>query len=246
MAVTWDKGECMGRFDTILWDVDQTLLDFKRSQVYALYHSFEHFGRQADEGILALYDRINDSWWKRYELGEVTKEELSVGRFRTLFRELGIKDIEAQAFGQSYQETLGSVFFFKDDSYGLCSKLKGRIKQYAVTNGFAAPQRNKLRLSGLDKVLDGIFVSEEIGWPKPSLQYFEMCFKQIPDFRKDKALIVGDSLSSDIKGGNNAGIACCWYDPEGAADARARASESMAGLKIDYVIRNLWEVEDIL
>lgn len=228
----------MSRFDTILWDVDQTLLDFDMSQEYALCHSFEQFGRRIDEKTVAQYAGINDSYWKRYELGQVTKSELLKGRFTTLFSELGIEDIDVKAFAAVYQEALGSVFYFRDDAYELLSKLKGRVRQYAVTNGVSATQRNKLRLSGLDQILDDIFVSEEMGVPKPKVQYFEKCFQRIPDFQKNKTLIVGDSLSSDMRGGNDAGIACCWYNPKGIMNDM--------GLCIDYEIKNLWELEEIL
>lgn len=112
------------------------------------------------------------------------------------------------------------------------------MRQYALTNGVTKTQQNKLRLSGLDQILDGIFISEEIGYPKPERRYFEKCFGQIPDFKRQKALMVGDSLSSDMQGGNNAGVACCWYNPGGL--------ENHTKLKIDYEIKNLWEVEELL
>lgn len=228
----------MCRFDIILWDVDQTLLDFNQSQEYALCHSFKQFGRSADPEIISLYADINASYWKRYEIGEVTKEELLIGRFDTLFSRLDIRDIDTKDFLAFYQEMLGSVFYFRDCSDQLCKKLKGVVRQYAVTNGVSSTQRNKLRLSGFDQIFDDIFVSEEMGYPKPRIEYFEKCFQKIPDFQKEKALIVGDSLSSDMQGGNNAGIACCWYNPEGL--------EKPDGLKIDYEIKNLWEVEELL
>lgn len=228
----------MGRFDVILWDVDQTLLDFDKSQEYALNYSFMQFDKKTDDIILAQYREINTAYWIRYELGEITKDKLVTGRFDTLFSQLGITDIESKDFNVVYQKALGSVFYFRDDSYQLCSRLKGKVRQYVVTNGVSSTQRNKLRLSGLDQIFEDIFVSEEIGYPKPKLLYFEKCFEKIEDFQKDKVLIVGDSLSSDMQGGNNAGIACCWYNPEG--------KENNTGLRIDYEIRNLWEVEDIL
>ncbi|MCM1136300.1 MAG: YjjG family noncanonical pyrimidine nucleotidase [Clostridium sp.] len=228
----------MKNFDIILWDVDQTLLDFDRSQTYALNKSFQKFNREITDETVKRYAAINDAWWKRHELGEVTKKELLPGRFRTLFSELGITDIPVEEFAAFYQVALGSVFFFKDNSNELCGRLRGKVRQYAVTNGVSATQRNKLRLSGLDKIMDDIFISEEMGSPKPSIQYFEECFRRIPDFQKERAVIVGDSLSSDMRGGNNAGIACCWYNPEKKANT--------AGLRIDYEIRNLWEIEEIL
>lgn len=228
----------MGRFNIILWDVDQTLLDFKKSQEYALDYCFKQFDKKIDDMILAQYREINTACWIRYELGEITKDELVTGRFDTLFSRIGITDIASKDFNVVYQKALGSVFYFKDDAYQLCSRLKGKVRQYVVTNGVSSTQRNKLRLSGLDQIFEDIFVSEEMGYHKPQLLYFEKCFEKIENFQKDKVLIVGDSLSSDMQGGNNAGIACCWYNPEG--------KENNTGLRIDYEIRNLWEVEDIL
>lgn len=228
----------MSGFDTVLWDVDQTLLDFNLSQAYALKESFERFGLEMKENALPLYADINNIYWKRHELGEVSKEELLTGRFRTLFEKLGVSGVAVDEFAAAYQRALGSVFYFRDDSYTLCSRLKGRVRQYAVTNGVTATQKNKLRLSGLDKILDGVFISEEIGYPKPQREYFERCFEKIPDFKKEGAIIVGDSLSSDIRGGNEAGIACCWYNPQG--------KERPLDLRIDYEIKNLWELEEIL
>lgn len=189
----------MGRFEIILWDVDQTLLDFNKSQEYALRYSFGQFGLKADPAVISLYSDINSSYWKRYELGEITKEKLLTGRFASLFERLGMEDMNAEEFQPVYQKALGSVFYFRDDSRELCRKLKGRVRQYALTNGVTSTQQNKLRLSGLDRILDGIFISEEIGYPKPERRYFEKCFRQIPDFSREKALMVGDSLSATCR-----------------------------------------------
>lgn len=225
-------------YNTILWDVDQTLLDFEKSQDYALRFSFKQLKLEINEEIIRLYASINDAYWKRLELGEVTKKELLTGRFDTLFQRLQITDITSADIAPIYQKALGSVYFFKDDSLELCKKLQGKVRQYAVTNGVASTQRNKLQLSGLINVMDGVFISEEIGYEKPDIRFFEACFRQIPDFEADKTVIVGDSLTSDIKGGNLAGVACCWYN---------QAHEpNDSGLRIDHEISNLWEVEDIL
>lgn len=229
----------MRKFDILLWDVDQTLLDFGKSQREALGRSFEKYGRRMNDETLALYVSINDDYWKRHERGEVSKKELLTGRFETLFSQIKIADIPVEEFAAFYQKALGEVYYFRDDSYRLCQELKeDGIRQYAVTNGVSSTQRNKLRLSGLDQILDDVFVSEEIGEPKPGLRYFEECFQRIPDFSREKALLVGDSLSSDIQGGNNAGVCCCWYNPE--------KKPNDSGLRIDYEIRNLWELKEII
>lgn len=225
-------------YHTILWDVDQTLLDFEKSQDYALRLCFERFDLEISDEVVRLYSAINDSYWKRLELGEVTKKELLTGRFDTLFQQLQVENVTAADFAPMYQEALGSVYFYKDDSLRLCQKLQGKVRQYVVTNGVSSTQRNKLRLSGLDLIMDGIFVSEEMEYAKPDVRFFERCFQEIPDFQKEQTLIVGDSLTSDIKGGNLSGIACCWYNPDG--------KKNESGLRIDHEIRNLWEVEEIL
>lgn len=225
-------------YHTILWDVDQTLLDFEKSQDYALRFSFGQLKLEINEQIIRRYASINDAYWKRLELGEVTKKELLTGRFDTLFEELQITEFSGQDIAPIYQKALGSVYYFMDDSLELCKKLKGKVRQYTVTNGVASTQRNKLELSGLADIMDGIFISEEIGFEKPDVRFFQACFRQIPDFQAEKTLIVGDSLTSDIKGGNLANIACCWYNQTHKPDT--------SGLRIDYEISNLWEVEGIL
>ena len=143
-------------------------------------------------------------------------------RFRTLFRQIGEEDIEAEAFQKEYADALGSVYYFQDDSYNLLNQLKGKYRQYLVTNGVTYTQMKKLRLSGLDKLVDGIFVSEQLGVPKPHKEFFEQCFCAIPGFQREKALIVGDSLSSDMQGGNNAQISTCWYNPAGLERSEER------------------------
>lgn len=228
----------MGRFNTILWDVDQTLLDFKRSEDYALRHTFKQFGRSIDKETVALYSAINDSYWKRLEKGEVTKQQVLMGRFISLFEQLGVKDITPEDFAPVYQTALGSVYYYKDDSFRLCQELSKTYRQYVVTNGVTWTQQNKLHLSGFDKIMNHIFISEVIGFPKPYKEYFDRCFEQIPDFDRERTIIVGDSLTSDMLGGNNAGIACCWYNPEG--------TEKTGKVRIDYEIKNLWEIKEVL
>ena len=172
----------MQRYEIILWDVDQTLLDFTRSEDYALRNTFEQFGRQIDSETVALYSGINDSYWKRLERGEVTKQEVLLGRFYTLFERLSIEDIDVREFASAYQKALGSVYFYRDDSYRLCLELKKDYRQYVVTNGVTCTQRSKLRLSGFIRksqmfmiMMPSSFWYMGVGWPeminflKPSL-----------------------------------------------------------------------------
>lgn len=224
----------MSRFTTIFWDVDDTLLDFSYSQSYAISKCFQSIGREITGEIIARYAEINDSYWKRLELGEVTKAELLTGRFITLFQEYGIQNVDVEAFRAEYQEALGSVYCYRDNSLEICRALKGRVAQYVVTNGVAATQRNKLRLAGFTELMDGLFISEEIGAPKPDKAFFDYCTGAVEERDKSRILLVGDSLSSDIKGGVQAGLATCWYRQEGTPNT--------SGYKPDYEISSLREV----
>ena len=228
----------MGKFTSIFWDVDNTLLDFPYSQRHALKTSLESFGYEMTEEMLERYSAINESFWKRLELGEITKKELLPGRFIQLFQEFHITGVEVEDFRAIYQRELGSVYCYKDDSLSVCQKLHTQVKQYIITNGVSATQRNKLKLSGLADLMDGIFISEEIGVPKPHREFFERCLEQVEEKDKSRILIVGDSLSSDIKGGVLAGLPTCWYRPEGTPNPTE--------YRPDYEISDLHEIFSIL
>lgn len=229
----------MGKFTTIFWDLDQTILDFAKSQDYALRYAFRRFGLETEDETVAVYAAINDEYWKRMERGEITKDEVLRGRFVTLFERLNIVDIQPEAFGDIYQDALGDVFFFQDEADKIIMQLKERgFRQYIVTNGVNKTQAKKIRLSGLDQMVDGVFVSELIGYPKPRKEYFDACFEQLAGITRKECLLVGDSITSDMQGGVNAGIAVCWYNPE--------EKENLSGLVIDFEIRDLHELLQIL
>lgn len=242
-------------FDTILWDVDNTLLDFDLSEREAIAKSFDCFGLSLTEEIRTRYSAINRGMWEKLERKEITKQEVLTGRFRILFEELGMQKDAAfvEAFQKDYQENLANVFFYRDDSDKLMKKLKEEgYKQYFVTNGVASTQHTKLSLSGLDLLADGMFISEEIGVEKPDVLFFEKSFARIkemqPDFAKDRAILVGDSLSSDMKGALAAGVCACWYNPKRKEHpARKAVSDKQTKERLsDYEITNLWELYKIL
>ena len=222
----------------ILWDVDGTLLDFKAGERAALNAAFLRFGLgRCGEDRIARYSVLNDRWWKALERGEVTKAQLLPGRFREFFAAEGLPFSGSfDAFNEYYQLRLGDTIVFRDDAFALVSGLRGRVAQYAVTNGTRTAQRRKLDKSGLEPLLDGVFISEEVGAEKPSPAFFDAVFRSILPCRREEVLIVGDSLTSDMKGGRQAGIVCCWYDPAGQALPPG----------IAYRIRDLREVKDVL
>lgn len=224
----------------ILWDIDGTLLNFEMSEKYAIRKCFEIYelGECTDE-MLAQYSRINRKYWEKLERGELSKPEVLVGRFKEFFEIQGLPVEKAEPFNNEYQIRLGDKAFYNDDGKQLVKQLKEKgIKQYAVTNGTLIAQQRKLKLSGLDKLLDGVFISDVIGIEKPNIGFFDTVWAEIGSYEKNEVMIVGDSLTSDIQGGNNAGILCCWYNPQG--------QENTKGLRIDYEVKDLWEIMKLI
>ena len=148
----------------ILWDIDDTLLDFLTAEKAALKALFPQYGLgECSDDMIRRYSAINRTYWERLERGELTKPEVLVGRFTEFFEKEGLDTSKAPAFNDSYQLSLGDTIAYHDNSLEIVKSLKGRVKQYAVSNGTVAAQTKKLRLSGLGELMDGIFLSEEIG-----------------------------------------------------------------------------------
>lgn len=223
----------------ILWDVDGTLLDFHAAEKAAIRKLFGQFqlGKCTDE-MLQHYSGINRGYWERLERGELTREQVLIGRFQEFFEKEGLNVSVAEEFNQAYQLSLGDTIVFRDDCYQLIKSLQGKIKQYVVSNGTVVAQEKKLRLSGLGELMDGIFLSEQLGVEKPNREFFDKVFECIGEVDKEKVLIVGDSLTSDIRGGNNAGILTCWYNPE--------HGKSLPDVHIDYEISDLHEIRNLI
>ena len=223
----------------ILWDIDGTLLDFKMAEKAAIRKCFEvlELGECTDE-MLAKYSVINRKYWNRLEKGEITKPEVLIGRFVEFFASEGIPTDAAEAFNKEYQQRLGETICFCDDSYELLKSLKENYKQYAVTNGTKVAQDKKLNNSGLIHIFDDVFISEVVGVEKPGVGFFEYVWEKIGHYEKEEVLIVGDSLTSDIKGGNNAGILTCWYNPKHEIND--------TDIHVDYEIDNLQMLTHIL
>lgn len=223
----------------ILWDIDGTLLNFLKAEHAAIKKCFEifHLGECTDE-MIARYSLINKKYWERLERGEISKREVLEGRFEEFFAKEKISTKYVVDFNKEYQVRLGDTIFFNDGGYELVKSLKGRVKQYAVTNGTKVAQDRKLDKSGLRELLDGVFISEDIGSEKPNVEFFNYVWKQIGKYARDEVMIVGDSLTSDIQGGNNAGIVCCWYNPD--------LQRNDKGLMIDYEIANLQQVLELV
>lgn len=224
---------------TILWDMDATLLDFHAAESVAIKSLFERFELgECTDAMLQKYSAINRSYWERLERGELSKAEILVGRFVEFFESEGINPAIAPQFNEAYQLSLGDTIVYCDDSFNIIQSLQGKVKQYIVSNGTVVAQTKKLRLSGFGKLMDGVFLSEDLGVEKPNVQFFEKVFESINLVDKSEVIIVGDSLTSDICGGNNAGIKTCWYNPSKVP--------AQGNYKIDYEISDLHEIYEIV
>ena len=229
----------MARFDTILWDVDGTLLDFSAAEEAAIRSLFADFGLGVcTDAMLARYSDINRNYWRALERGEMTKPEILTRRFEDFFAAEGLSGPSPAEFNAAYQTRLGDTIVYCDGSDKLVASLRGKVRQYAVSNGTVAAQTRKLARSGFDRLMDGIFLSERIGWEKPAKEFFDAVFREIGEERRAGSIIVGDSLTSDIAGANRAGIKSCWYNPRG--------TENGTNTKPDFEIKDLREILEIL
>ena len=168
----------------------------------------------------------------------MTKPEILTRRFEDFFAAEGLSGPSPAEFNAAYQTRLGDTIVYCDGSDKLVASLRGKVRQYAVSNGTVAAQTRKLARSGFDRLMDGIFLSERIGWEKPAKEFFDAVFREIGEERRASYIIVGDSLTSDIAGANRAGIKSCWYNPRGA--------ENGPNAKPDIEIKDLREILEIL
>ncbi len=202
--------------NTLFFDLDDTLLDFKMAEQVALSSTMRELGLTPTDEILARYHVINRSQWELLERGELTREQVLRRRFTLLFDEYGLP-CDVEKVRTLYEELLGVGHYFIAGAPELLETLFTTYDLYLVTNGTASIQRRRLASAEILPYFKDIFISHEIGYNKPDPRYFEYCFSRIPNFEKEKAVIIGDSLSSDIRGGNLAGIRTCWFNPAHSA-----------------------------
>ena len=223
---------------TVFLDLDDTILDFQKSERVAIRKTFEILGVPHSPEVIERYIEINVSLWQALERGELTREGVLHGRFETLFSEL--KRVRSPEKAQElYQSLLAKEYDFLPGGRELLLELKkdGRYRLYMATNGIPEVQEPRIEKSGVGEFFDGVFISERIGYQKPDKRFFDACFERIKDFKKEEAIIVGDSLSSDIKGGINAGILTCHFNPH---------DKPYGEINPDYKIKNLSELIPLL
>lgn len=234
----------------LLWDVDDTLLDFKKAEKYALESTLAMQGISCTPEMVLRYSEINESCWKRFEKGEITRAQLMVERFETFVKEFSIENVDLSLVMEAYPEALGEACFYLDDSKELLEELKKQgYRNYIITNGASRVQEKKLKKSGIRDLADGIFISENIGFHKPAKEFFDYCLEEIAketgesvETVRKKCLVIGDSLSSDIAGALNSGLAACQYVPRATGQKEIKVTEDGQVYSRIYHLRDVWEL----
>ncbi len=204
------------RYTTLLFDLDGTLLDFERNERRSLTTVLKEAGVQEMETAIACYRKVNHQLWADFERGLVSKQTIENTRFGRVFDQLGIK-ADDQSAVRRYRGLLMEGTDLIEGAQTLLEQLQGQAELDVVTNGDGPTQRKRLAKTGLDRFFRHVFISDDLGVQKPQREFFEIVLKTIEEKDPRKILVIGDSLSSDIQGGINAGLDTCWYHPEGTA-----------------------------
>ncbi len=225
-------------YEVIIFDADETLFDFKKSEKYALKNTMIEFGIDYDENYhLKVYKDINTLIWKEFENGLIIQRDLNIERFKRLLSKLNIKFDEVK-FAKSYVKHLSCASFLYDDSMALIESLHKDYRLIIITNGLKDVQDNRIRKSVIGKYFEDVVISDEIEVSKPDPKIFQHALKNINHTDKTKVLMVGDSLTSDIQGGIRFGIDTCWFNSNKIINRDA--------IKPTYEITNLMELKNIV
>jgi 2-haloacid dehalogenase len=218
-------------------DLDDTILDFHKAEQVAISATFRSFGIEPTPEVLARYSQINKECWHKLELGLWDREQVLVRRFELLFAEYGITQ-EGTPVARAYEKNLGIGHWFLPGAEEAVEALSKKYRLFLASNGTASVQKGRMTSANLYRFFEVVFVSQELGANKPSIEFFERAFAQIPGLDKEKTMMVGDSLTSDILGGNRAGILTCWVNP----------GHAPGNLEIvpDYEIESIAQLEALL
>ncbi len=219
----------------LLFDADDTLFDFPKAEANALQWTLEQIGLPVTPANIETYTRCNKQVWAEFERGELTSAELRIKRFRLFFDEIG-HTADPQTVSPLYLRNLALGADLLEGAESVIRTLKKRYRLALVTNGLKDVQWPRLERSALNGCFEGVFVSEDLGVAKPAREYFDIVFEKIGNPPKNEVLIIGDSLTSDMRGGIDYGIDTCWYNPK----------SKTTDLPVTYQIQKLAELLEIL
>ena len=196
----------------IFLDLDDTILDFHRSEAVALRKTLQSLNVNPTDEVIARYSAINLAHWKALERRELTRGEVLTGRFRQLFEELGM-NVSPNVAQSLYEKNLSESHFFVDGAPRLLMTLSQKYPLYIASNGTTLVQTSRIASSGIGRYFKAVFLSEQLGADKPQIEFFERATGQIEGYNPSEAIILGDSITSDMQGGINAGMHTCWFNP---------------------------------
>lgn len=227
----------MKNYDLVIFDADHTLFDFDKAEENALSEMMEKMGSHIDSGRLSLYKKLNMELWKLFEKKKIKQEEIKLERFRRFFKKIGFT-ADVNEASRLYLQHLSQQSGLLEHAGELIENLYGKIEMGLITNGLAQVQHPRYDNSGLKRYIKAFVVSEDVGYAKPDPAIFEKMMEKFPDIDKNRILMVGDSLSSDIAGGMNFKIDTCWFNPKGL--------KADKGIRPTYEIRDLRRIYEIL
>ena len=226
------------RYDVLLCDADNTIFDFTKAEENAFAIACAHAGIDGAERLLPVYADINSAMWKLLELGGITQSVLRVRRFELFLTAIGRTDIDARDMGDTFADALGQQSVPLPGAVEAVARWSRVLPVVIVTNGISKVQHGRMEGSEVRHFISGMVISEEVGAAKPDPRMLELAMEKAGVTDRRRALMLGDSLSSDIAAAANAGVDACWFNPRGAGNAK--------GLPVRYEIRSLDEVDAIL
>ncbi len=222
---------------TILMDLDNTIIDFNECARHSIMGIFEELGFHYDENVFTTFITENVKIWKRLELGEIDKPFLRANRWNIILDKLGI-DYDGTIIEEKFENGVAMGAYPVEYAYELLEYLYKKYDIYVVSNGFRFVQESRVKIGKYDKYFNELFLSEDIGIQKPDTRFFDYCYEKIGCPPKEDLILIGDSLSADITGGNNFGLDTIWFnknhDPESDT------------IKATYTVEHLKDIEKIL
>jgi len=200
------------KYTHLLFDLDNTLMDFTASSVPAFKDTLAHFEIQEEQDFYPIYRKINKQVWEELEKGEITAVSLREKRFRLFFEYIGRTELDPLEANRRYLQGIVDHPKYLDGALEFIKELSKSYTMCIVTNGLKEVQRARLETENLKDYFRSIIVSDEVGVAKPQKEYFDLVFETIPEAQKSQTMIIGDSLGSDILGGNNYGLDTCWMN----------------------------------
>lgn len=225
------------RYDILLFDADNTLFDFTAGEKAAFTEAMNANGVNVEEGMVERYSEINERCWKELERGEIDKKTLVVKRYALFLQHYRLA-LDAAKVNEDYKNALATQAILIEGALELVKRLSEQAEVYIITNGLTEVQKGRFSRSPITGYIKKIFISEQMDCKKPDKLFFDMVEREIPGFEKHRAVVIGDSLTSDIQGANNAGIDAVWYNPE--------KKKAPAGYRIKKTVSSFEELEQFL